>query len=92
MPNTRSIQTGAGNGGEVYKIGVTNSDITTRFSLNELHTIRVVKTWGYAVGLDAYLVEQHILKEFAEYKYKGPQLLKTGNTELFTKDILLLDT
>lgn len=71
-----------------YKIGITNNDINVRFPPRELKKIIVLKTWHYEKGKDAYDKEQQILKEFSQFKYTGDDLLRSGNTELFNKDIL----
>ena len=55
------------------------------------HIKIVVKTWEFEVGKDAYVQEQKILKDFKEYKYNGKDLLVSGNTELFYKDVLMLE-
>ena len=78
------------NGGQAYKIGITNRNVNMRFSLAELKTIEVISTWYYDVGSDAYAEEQRILKEFSALKYTGPDLLLSGNTELFYSDVLNL--
>lgn len=72
---------------EAYKIGITNLTVSERYSLTELSCITVIFEINYEFGKTAYLIEQKILKEFADLKYKGLNLLKTGNTELFIKDI-----
>lgn len=78
------------NGGQAYKIGITNRTVTERFSNSELQVIEVLKTWYYSNGQEAYNKEQEILKKYKKYKYKGQNLLQKGNTELFNKDILNL--
>lgn len=75
------------NGITAYKIGITNLSVEERYSLTELSCIRVLFEISYKVGQEAYDIEQSILKEFSEFKYKGPKLLNSGNTELFMKDI-----
>lgn len=75
----------------LYKIGITNRSIQERFSNTELSLIQIVHQWDYIKGIDAYNKEQEILKEFKEYKYIGEPILSSGNTELFTHDILNLD-
>lgn len=79
------------NNGQAYKIGITNRTVNERFSRSELESIKILKTWEYAIGKEAYLAEQFYLKEYFHCKYKGQNLLKSGNTELFTIDILELD-
>ncbi len=78
------------NGGQFYKIGITNKTVHERFTNSELQLIEIVNTWYYKNGAEAYKAEQNILKYFKEYKYVGIDILKSGNTELFIKDVLLL--
>lgn len=76
----------------VYKIGITNRSIEKRFSIRDRPAITILKTWDYQIGRDAYEKEQAILKEYAQYRYEGiDRPLETGNTELFTRDVLGLD-
>ena len=74
----------------LYKIGITNRTINERFSLAELGKIEIVKQKLYENGKDAYDWEQKMLKKYKKYKYKGPKILDSGNTELFTEDVLAL--
>lgn len=76
------------NGGQAYKIGITNRTVPKRFSNKELQIIEVLKIWYYKNGQEAYDKEQEILKKYSEYKYKGHNLLQKGNTELFSKSVL----
>jgi len=80
------------NNGQAYKIGITNNTLSIRYTQAELEKITVLKVWEYDIGAHAYEREQEILKEFSEYKYEGVPLLVTGNTELFNKDVLQLET
>ena len=79
------------NNGQAYKIGITNRTIEERFGKDILY-ITILKTWHYNNGREAYNEEQRILKEFKQFKYIGPDLLKSGNTELFSIDILSITT
>jgi hypothetical protein len=79
------------NNGQAYKIGITNRSVTLRFTPSELKSIKILALWEYPIGEDAYMEEQRILKEFIDYRYTGPDLLQSGNTELFGSDILLLE-
>ena len=75
------------NQGEVaYKIGITNSTVKDRFR-GVMQFITVLKEWTYDVGADAYQAEQSTLKLNREFKYEGALLLRSGNTELFYKDV-----
>lgn len=76
-----------------YKIGITNLAIEKRFRGADLARIRVVKIWRFAVGRVAAERESEILYQFAGDRYYGPRLLVgAGNSEIFTHDILELDT
>lgn len=79
--------------GEIlYKIGITNLSINKRFTPADRDKIEVIKLTYYKIGVAAYNEEQRILKEYKEFKYTGADVLSSGNTELFTKDVLGLDT
>lgn len=78
------------NNGMAYKIGITNKTIKERFKA-DMQYIKVIHTWSFENGYDALKKEQSILKEFKKYKYRGADLLKNGNTELFNIDVLGLD-
>ncbi len=71
----------------LYKIGVTNRTIEERFR-KDVQFIEVLKLKLYARGSDAWLWEREFLTKYKEYKYIGPNVLKDGNSELFTADIL----
>lgn len=72
----------------LYKIGVTNKSVNERFKLTDLQKIEVIKLKLYNLGREAYDEEQCILKKYKQYKYIGPDVLSSGNTELFIKDVL----
>ena len=74
-----------------YKIGVTNRLTTDRFSAKDLKSITILKEIPFKLGKDAYKEEQRLLKLYSHLKYKGEAILKDGNTEIFTKDISLLE-
>lgn len=76
------------NGGLAYKIGITNRSVRARYSLEEMDIIEVLFEKYFSCGGDCYDAEQSILKEFSYAKYKGDPLLKSGNSELFDRDIL----
>jgi hypothetical protein len=80
------------NGGQAYKIGITNRTVEERFTKSELQCIEILATKYYNIGEEAYITEQQVLKEYKEYQYSSEKLLLTGNTELFIKDIFNLDT
>jgi hypothetical protein len=79
-----------GNIAPLYKIGVTNRTVQERFE-REPTPYRIIHTESYLFGFLAYEKEQRILAQHAAHKYTGANLLVSGNTELFTTDILNLD-
>lgn len=70
----------------LYKIGITNLTVEERFK-SDMKYIQILQQSYYYIGKNAYNEEQKILKEFKNFQYKGPDILKSGNTELFTIDI-----
>jgi len=74
-----------------YKIGITNRNVNMRFTTSDLLQITPIRTWRFKFGADARRVEQYILKRFYNYRYKGIDILSSGNTEIFTEDVLELD-
>lgn len=74
----------------LYKIGITNRTINERFNLTDLSKIEILKQKLYPIGQDACTLEQKLLKMYSQYKYVGPKILESGNTELFIEDVLTL--
>ena len=79
------------NGGQAYKLGITNKSVKERFSNSDLQIIEVLKTWYFEYGKECYAKEQKYLKEYYQYKYDKEPILESGNSELFNIDILGLD-
>ena len=79
-------------GGTAYKIGITNYSVEKRFNKDDMNIIKIIKVWKFANGQECYDKEQEIIKEYSEYLYSGDNLLKNGNSELLSKDVLLLDS
>jgi len=75
-----------------YKIGVTQHTVEKRYTNTELARIRIVKLWRYGIGRAAAEREMEILRLYAGDRYYGPDILRNGNSELFTHDVLGLDT
>ena len=74
-------------GVDIYKIGITNRTLNKRFSKTELDSCSVV--WVHECkGDEALRLEKKVLQQFSIYKYDGEQIIVSGNTELFTKNIL----
>ncbi len=72
--------------GEAYKIGITNQKISERFG-EDFYKITVLDTILCRTRIEAYSIEQEILRKYKKFQYKGENLLINGNTELFYLDI-----
>lgn len=77
-------------GGFVFKIGITNRSVAERFGKKNT-TITILETVYFANGEDALKMEQETLREFASFRYSGPNILRIGNEELFTTDVFNID-
>jgi len=78
--------------GVFYKVGVTNRTVEQRFQSWDLSLITVINTVRYKHGADALNAERFVLENYKEFKHSGEKVLSSGNTELFTKDVLGLDS
>lgn len=74
-----------------FKIGITNNDVTSRFRKGALDKIVDYIEMEFKKGKDALIIEQSILKNHKNYINTNREILKDGNTEIFTKDILDFD-
>jgi len=74
-----------------YKIGITNHSIKIRYQqeIDMGIEIRLIAYWPMVEDAEKY--ERKILRMFKKYKWRGNNLLLSGNSELFYKDILNLD-
>lgn len=81
-------------GNILYKLGITTKSVSERY-YNEAKsgcTIELLKEYVFSTGYLAYEEEQRLLKRYKNFKYLGPNvLIKGGNSELFTEDILGYD-
>ena len=78
-------------GKSFYKIGITNHSVEKRYASEPLpYEVLLEKT--FLIGSLAQSEESQILRKYARYLYKDTDVLMSGNTELFTKDVLNLDT
>lgn len=73
-----------------YKIGITNRTVIQRFK-GEMDKITILKEIHFQHGADALAEEQRLLKLYKEALYDGEALLSSGNSELFSRDVLKLD-
>lgn len=81
----------------LYKIGYTSKSIKERINSLEFPEgcrVTVLQELKCSLALYAIIIEQLLHKEFRNYVYKGTWILKNGNgnTEIYSKDVLLLET
>ena len=77
----------------LWKIGITCNDIDSRYCIADRQLIVKIKTWQYATREEAEAHEREVLAEFANDVYKGDPVLRSGgDSELFTRDVLELDS
>ena len=71
-----------------YKVGVTNRNVDKRFASETKVKITTVYEEEFALGFDAYIMEQIIIRNNLDNLYKGERFMKTSkNTELFTEKL-----
>lgn len=78
-----------------YKIGLTMKTVKSRYhnDIKDGLQYEVLKTWKYYGNAeDGYDREQKIINTHLKFIYEGSPLLVVGNSELFSFDILKLDT
>jgi hypothetical protein len=74
----------------LWKIGITNNNVYTRFK-SEKTPYSIIWERRYDDGSIPPALEGKILKQHKRYQYKG-KLLESGNTECFIKDVLNQDS
>lgn len=75
----------------IYKIGVTNKRTEDRIKsmqINKNFNASILKEIYFENGNEAIALEKLLHKEFKEFQYTGEKIMKTGNKELFTKNVL----
>lgn len=75
----------------LYKIGITNRAPKSRVAgmgLQNVTAVDVIRTFPFASGREARMVEKAYHREFRHHAYGGDPVLGNGNTELFTADVL----
>jgi ribosomal protein L32 len=70
--------------GILYKIGITNRSVKKRFRMVEQATFTVLDEVRFKDGGMCAASEKDWHKRLKKYRYEGPPVLKSGNTELFT--------
>jgi hypothetical protein len=80
-------------GTNLYKVGITSQSISNRYRTKfDRDQIDLIFTQNCLNGKEAYDIEQAILRKYTKDKYIGDKVMSTGNTEIFTKDVLELHT
>jgi len=82
------LQVTSNTGEVVYKIGITNRSVEERFNLTDLAHITILFYKKFPKGSTANDYETAIKRKFHKYKYEGPDILSSGNSELFTLNFL----
>jgi len=52
--------------------------------------ITPIYSWEFENGANARKLEKEILNDYSYTKYKCPDILDSGNTEMFIYDVLML--
>lgn len=77
----------------LWKIGITCNNIRSRYCRADRQLIAEIKTWQYETREEAEVYEREVLAKFADDLYKGDPVLRSGgDSELFTRDVLELDS
>lgn len=75
----------------LYKIGITNRSAESRLKgmlISKGVEATILKTIEFKNGDDARKMEKKLQQEYKEHRYSGEPIMKNGNSELFTQDIL----
>jgi len=77
----------------LWKIGITSNNLNNRYCIADRRIIAEIKTWQFATRKEAEACEREVLAEFADDIYEGDPVLRSGgDSELFTRDVLELDS
>ena len=71
----------------LYKPGLTVTSVKDRYGSDKNIKYEILYEEVFTNGADAWDKEQELLINSIEYKYIGEKILKSGNTELRTKDV-----
>lgn len=76
-------------GTNLYKLGITSKSLEERYrAAFDRDQINLLFIREYSTGREAYNVEQFLLATYTHLRYQGNNILTSGNTELFTENIL----
>lgn len=75
----------------LFKVGITNRSAQSRLSGMYLYpgvSAEIIDEVRFDRGSDARNIEKSLHEKFSEFRYRGPKIMKNGNTELFIIDVL----
>jgi hypothetical protein len=78
-------------GAVLHKVGITNRPPDKRLlSMGLVRGVKaqLVSTISFDLGRDARIREKQLHQQFAPHKYNGSQVMRNGNTELFTVPLI----
>jgi len=78
-------------GGKLFKVGITGRDTSLRIvGMGAYPGVRItiLREVCFNKGRDARAMEKAIHVKFRDSKYRGEPVMKNGNTELFTENVL----
>lgn len=77
----------------LWKIGITSNNLNSRYCIADRRLIVEIKSWQYSTREEAEAIEREVLAEFADDVYEGGPVLRSGGDgELFTRDVLAMDS
>ena len=78
--------------GVFWKIGITGkNNVLDRFTSVDRKKVILLYSHLFEDGATAYYSEQNILRLYKKYLAKNVKTLESGNTEIFTHDVLQMD-
>lgn len=78
----------------LFKVGITNREPAARIAGMGLQpgvAAEIITEIRFDSGRDARITEKRLHRKFSSFRYGGPPLMKNGNTELFTVQLLDCD-
>lgn len=81
-------------GTQLYKIGTTNRSPEARVAGMGVQggaTVEILDAITFESGRDARIAEKRLHRRLSDHRYSGQPVMKNGNTELFTVNVLEFD-
>jgi len=64
--------------------------VAEQFTQEDLGRIEVIDTMEFSLGREAYEMEQLLLNDAQQYRYRGPPVWSSGNPGLLSADAITL--